>query len=125
MKMNAVIKKLRNAKGLTQEQLSDLVGISLQTVRRWEWGESAPNTKVLPRLAEVLDTTPDKLLYDDTPDPVAAQPITKPTIKATDSALIYERNGERLELPPTAESYAIFREIAHRIAARESPVVTA
>ena len=35
------------------------------------------------------------------------------------NALVYERNGERMELPPTEESYAIFKEIARMIAGRE------
>ena len=40
--------------------------------------------------------------------------------KNTGLSLVYERNGERMELPPTEESYAIFREIAAKIAGRES-----
>lgn len=70
MKLNQTIKRLRKDKKITQEQLAELTGVSLMTVRRWEWGETSPNSNVLDRLAEVLETTPAYLLGDmDNPDP--------------------------------------------------------
>lgn len=36
------VQKLREALGLTQEQLARLLGVSLRTISRWEAGESQP-----------------------------------------------------------------------------------
>ena len=123
MTMNLMIKNLRKNKGITQEQLAESVGVSLMTVRRWEWGNTTPNSSMLKKLAEVLDTTPENLLDDNTNENVISS-ITgqksKMPFKNTGLSLVYERNGERMELPPTEESYAIFREIAAKIAGRES-----
>ena len=119
MKMNSTIKKLRKKKGLSQEELSERVGVSLQTIRRWEWGATTPNSKLLSKLAGVLDTTPECLLSDNTGENDAKLP-NEPVFRNTGISLVYERNGERMELPPTEESYAIFRDIAARIAGRES-----
>ena len=42
------IKKYRTAKGLTQEQLGELVGVTTQAVSKWERG-SVPDAELLPR----------------------------------------------------------------------------
>ena len=122
MKMNVLIKELRKGKGLTQEQVSELVGVSLQTVRRWEWGETMPNSKLLSDLAKVLDTTPERLLDSNTEEDSRSEKTLYPILKNTGTALVYERNGERMELPPTKEGYEIFREIAARMTASPVPV---
>ena len=69
MELNQMIKKLRKGHGLTQERLAEQLGVSLMTVRRWEWGNTSPNSNMLLKLAEVFDTTPEELLtYDTTMD---------------------------------------------------------
>ena len=130
MKTNLKIKRLRKEKGLTQEELAERLNVSLMTVRRWEWGNTSPNSKMLVELADVLGTTPEKLLSDDTEENdgfvLSEKERNKKTeLKNTGNLLVYERNGERMELPPTQESYEIFRQIASIIAQRESeqPVI--
>ena len=54
------IKKFRVAKGITQEQLGELVGVSTQAVSKWERG-GTPDTEILPKLAEVLSVNIDAL----------------------------------------------------------------
>lgn len=125
MKTNLKIKRLRKEKGLTQEELAERLNVSLMTVRRWEWGNTSPNSKMLVELADVLGTTPEKLLSDDTEENdgfvLFEKGRNKKTeLKNTGNLLVYERNGERMELPPTQESYEIFRQIASIIAQRES-----
>ena len=120
------IKRQRKILGISQEELSRRAGVSLKTVQRWENGERSPNTLIMPQIANALNTTVGYLMgIEDSPDPVqtpepathAEQPSS--VFKNTGYSLVYERNGERMELPPTAESYAIFRDIAARIANRE------
>ena len=58
---------LRKAKHLSQEELADKIGVSRQTISRYEIGEALPDIEKCKRLAEVLDVTLDDLVsYDKT-----------------------------------------------------------
>lgn len=54
------IKKHRIAKGITQEQLGQLVGVTTQAVSKWERG-GTPDAELLPALAETLNVSIDAL----------------------------------------------------------------
>lgn len=54
------IKKYRTAKGLTQEQLGELVGVTTQAVSKWERG-GVPDAELLPALSNVLGVSIDAL----------------------------------------------------------------
>lgn len=54
------IKKYRMAKGITQEQLGQLVGVTTQAVSKWERG-GTPDAELLPALAQVLSVSIDNL----------------------------------------------------------------
>ena len=62
------LKALRQAKGLTQEELAIRLHVVRQTVSKWEKGLSVPDADLLIRLAEVLDTTVSRLLGADIPE---------------------------------------------------------
>ncbi|MCS6130856.1 XRE family transcriptional regulator [Clostridium botulinum] len=49
------IKKYRKSKKLTQQQLAELVGISQNSVRRYELGQREPNYDMLKRIAQALN----------------------------------------------------------------------
>lgn len=59
------IKRLREAKGLSMEQLADAVSVSWQTVQQWENGKTAPQRKRLGAVATALGTTAEYLLLGD------------------------------------------------------------
>ena len=61
-KVGAQIAELRKAKGITQGELGDRIGISFQAVSKWERGETLPDITLLPSLAKVLETTVDFIL---------------------------------------------------------------
>ncbi|MBO4669922.1 MAG: helix-turn-helix transcriptional regulator [Lachnospiraceae bacterium] len=50
------IKKLRKAKGMTQEELAETVNVSFQAVSKWENGGS-PDIEMLPVLANTFGVT--------------------------------------------------------------------
>lgn len=58
--LNQTIAALRREKGLTQEQLGALVGVSAQAVSKWEKG-GAPDVELLPAIADTLGVTMDTL----------------------------------------------------------------
>ena len=59
------IKQLRKAKGLTQQQLADLVNVTKVSVCCYEKGNRTPNLETLIDLANILETTPNYLLGAD------------------------------------------------------------
>lgn len=59
------IKVLRKSRDITQEQLAEMLGISCQSVSRWELGACYPDMELLPILAEIFEVTVDKLLGID------------------------------------------------------------
>lgn len=60
--LNENIKKLRKSKGLSQEELAVKLGVVRQTVSKWEKGLSVPDSEMLIKLAEELDTTVNNIL---------------------------------------------------------------
>lgn len=55
------LRKVRLDKGLTQMQLAKEIGVWLQTVQRWETGDSYPSPPKLAALAQALDVTAQDL----------------------------------------------------------------
>lgn len=60
------LKKYRTAKNFTQEDVADSLGITPQSVSRWERGECYPDIMFLPALANLFETSVDMLLGMDT-----------------------------------------------------------
>lgn len=60
---------LRKNKGITQEQLSELLKVSRQSVSRWEMDAAFPETEKLIKLSKILDCSIDFLLNDNRQEP--------------------------------------------------------
>ena len=76
--MNAVsknLKEIRQAKGLTQDQLAEALHVTRQAVSNRETGRSEPDIETLLALAEALDTGADALIYG--PEPPKYEPMQK------------------------------------------------
>ena len=56
------IKILRESKGLTQQQLADMLDISRQTVQKYEAGTNEPDIKMLKRIADIFEVSVDFLI---------------------------------------------------------------
>ena len=63
--IGANIQSRRRAVGLTQEQLAERLGVSRQTVTKWEVGDTTPDLANAGRLAQVLDVSLDALVSFD------------------------------------------------------------
>lgn len=59
------IKKLREEKNLTQQQLADKLYVSRQTICRWENGSRCPDLITAKKLALELKVSMDELISDE------------------------------------------------------------
>lgn len=61
MNIGSVIKRLRTAQAVTQEDLAEYLGISYQAVSKWETGVGLPDITLLPRIAVFFGVRIDEL----------------------------------------------------------------
>lgn len=66
------LKNLRKSKGLTQQQLADLAGVSKQSVVAWEKNKAEPSVDSIKKIAHALGITTDELCGRTKPDVVLA-----------------------------------------------------
>lgn len=126
------IRELRKAKGLTQEQLAELIEGDGNTISRWEHNKIGIGNAYIIKLAKTLNTTADYLLGKDVAvpqeknDPPASE---RSVVEKNRGRLMYVfQDGEKLELPDTERGYALFEKIWSKKAASakaETPVVVA
>lgn len=64
MKLHEKIYTCRKKAGLSQEALAEKLGVSRQSVSKWETGESVPEISKLPILANIFNVTTDWLLSE-------------------------------------------------------------
>lgn len=60
--LNENLKNLRKSKGLSQEELAIKLSVVRQTISKWEKGLSVPDSEMLIKIADVLDTSVSVLL---------------------------------------------------------------
>ena len=62
MYLSENLRKYRIINNLTQEDVADYLGITAQSVSKWERGESYPDITFLPALANIFQTSVDLLI---------------------------------------------------------------
>ena len=67
MKLSERIYDLRKQRALSQEQLAEALGVSRQTVSKWECGTAAPELEKLRAIADYFGVTLDELTGSPTP----------------------------------------------------------
>lgn len=65
MTLGEKIKKLRNEKGISQEELGRLMDVHYTHISRYERSQSAPSVEALKKLARIFEVSTDYLLFDD------------------------------------------------------------
>lgn len=63
--LNSTLRSLRRKKNVTQEELASHLGITAQSVGKWERGEGFPDITLLPAIALYFGVTTDELLGID------------------------------------------------------------
>ena len=62
MEFNEKLQKLRKQKGITQEELGEILFVSRAAISKWESGRGYPNIDSLKEMARYFDITIDELL---------------------------------------------------------------
>lgn len=62
IKLAENLQLLRKEKGLTQEALAEVFGVTPQSISKWELGLSCPDISVLPEIAEFYHVSIDELM---------------------------------------------------------------
>lgn len=82
MDLGAKIQDLRKRKGMSQEQLADHLGVTRQSISKWELNTSVPDIEKLKTISRLFDVSLDELL---------------------DNEAIKEAPGERPSAPPESQ----------------------
>ena len=67
MNMADRIQSLRKAKGFSQEELADKIGVSRQAVSKWESEQSTPDIDKIIMMSELFEVTTDYILKGTEP----------------------------------------------------------
>lgn len=61
-KVNLKIAELRKQRLIGQQELAEVLGVTYQTVSKWEIGITVPDIMLLPAIAEYFKVSVDELL---------------------------------------------------------------
>ena len=62
----ATVKKLREAKGITQQQLADIIGVTAKAVSKWETAKGLPDISLIESLSQALGVSVMELMSGET-----------------------------------------------------------
>lgn len=68
MEIGNKIMKLRKKNNLSQEELAEKVGVTRQTISKWELGETSPDIKQAKELSNIFNISLDELVDNDIKD---------------------------------------------------------
>ena len=105
---------LRKRAGYKQEDFADEIGVSVDTVRRWEGEKQEPRLGELKLIAKVLRTSINELAGDSAENiaGILQEKIYKPRPQRNTrkGMIVIQQGNTRLEIPATAQGYAILKE---------------
>lgn len=87
------IQSLRKSKGISQEQLADVVGVSRQAVSKWESEQTIPDLDKIILMSEYFEVTTDYILKGI--EPAALENDHKTIGDVLDQKILTEANGKR------------------------------
>lgn len=89
MSIAANVARLRKERGMTQEALAEVIGVSAQTISKWENATTWPDVALLPVIADVFGVTIDALYGRETGYPdVSAKTACDAVIEAVREIIV-------------------------------------
>ena len=115
------IKTLRKKKRMSQEELANQIGISQNTVARWEREELIPRGTSVSKVARALNTTSTYLL-GETNDPSSPgyMLLAGTEESGSEKRLIIRNHDMDINLPETPEGFDILRRVLDLIAKKRT-----
>lgn len=114
--------ELRKAKHLSQESAADILGVTRQTVSKWETDQTTPDfDKILP-ICKLYGITSDELLTGEKSekDETQSEPPIQETQNETASAESGSSYRENYDIPNPNERYTYYDPYANRGEAQET-----
>ena len=93
MKFYEKLQKLRKEKGLSQEALAEMLGVSRQAISKWESGQTYPETDKLIALSEIFGVTLDSLIKEGELQKDGANTTSEPYWRSR--GMVFEYKSER------------------------------
>ena len=94
MKATLSLSELRKTKGISQEELTEQLGVARQTIGRWEHGEFSPSAENLRKLSQVFDI-PAGVLFKGGPLPLETAEAPPPDVPAEETPAPVEISASR------------------------------
>ena len=101
MNISDRIQALRKAKGMSQEQLADAIGVSRQAVSKWESEQATPDLEKVVIMSDLFEVTTDYILKGIEP---VEEKDHKTMADVIDQKILTEDNGQRAK---TVFKYAL------------------
>ena len=80
MTLGEKLSKLRKEYNYTQEQLADILGVSRQSISKWESDIAYPETDKLVKMGKLFECSMDYLLNEDISEKQGIQPTEKESL---------------------------------------------
>jgi len=74
-KVNVMIKRLRQDKQLSQEQLAEHLHVTRQAISNWETGKTQPDIETLSQIAQYFDVSVEYLIYGKEPTATSGEEV--------------------------------------------------
>lgn len=101
------LQQFRKMNGYSQEVLAEKLGISRQSISKWERGEASPEIDNLMALAKIYDVTIDELLDTEGDKEIAESKAVEKDFKGKMKSLLSKANDFGM-YPQTAKKLLVF-----------------
>ena len=95
MTLGEKLSKLRRENNYTQEQLAQILGVSRQSISKWESDIAYPETEKLVKIGKLFDCSMDYLLNEDITEKHGRESGEKVSVWKTIKAQLHERKSEK------------------------------
>lgn len=75
-----ILKRLRQEKSLSQQELANLIGVHVRQVSKYEMGTSMPTLDRIRRMAETLEVSADELVFGATKRRATTNAVKHPVL---------------------------------------------
>lgn len=83
-KIGSFLKELRKEKGITQEELAEMLYVSGRTVSRWETGTNMPDISLLVDIAEIFDVSIPEIINGERKNEIMEKEVKETVLNLTD-----------------------------------------